>query len=155
MTRCSTLSTLAVASLLLVSITACQRGPAPIKQPSISASSAGKLAMEQYDTNSDGQVAGDELEKAPGLKAALANLDTNGDKAVTADEVSARVNVWQAMQTGMTYIQCRVTLDGQPLVGAQITFEPETFLGDEIKSAIGTTNSVGDAAPSIRPEDRP
>ena len=42
----------------------------------------------------------------------------------------------------------------QPLGGAQVTFEPESFLGDEIKPAIGTTNSVGDAAPSIRPEDR-
>ena len=72
-----------------------------------------------YDTNGDGKVAGDEAEKRPGLKAALANLDTNGDKAVTADEVAARVNAWKAMRTGMTYVQCRVTLDGQPLGGVR------------------------------------
>ena len=155
MARCSMFCTLTYAALLLGTTLSCQRGPAAIKQPSINASSAGKLAMEQYDKNSDGKVAGDELEKAPGLKAALANLDTNGDKAVSAEEVTARVNAWKAMETGTTLVQCRITLDGQPLAGANVTFEPESFLGDEIKPAIGTTTAYGDVMLSIRPEDRP
>src|ERR1700755_12959 len=115
-----------IASTLLTAAS-CQHGPAPVKQPSISASGAGKLAMEQYDTNGDGKVAGDELEKAPSLKAALPRLDSNGDGAVSADEVAARVNAWKDMQTGMTSFSCRVTLDGQPLPGAKVTLEPEAF----------------------------
>jgi hypothetical protein len=100
-------------------------------------------------------VAGDELEKTPSLKAALQNLDKNGDKGVSADEVAERVNAWKDMESGMTSVRCRVTLDGQPLGDAKVTFEPESFLGDEIKAAYGTTNASGDVAPSIPPEDRP
>jgi hypothetical protein len=145
----------AFATSLTVSFAACSRGPAPIGQPYIDASRAGKLAMEEYDKNGDGKVSGDELDHAPGLKEALPRLDTNGDGAVSADEVTARVNAWKEMKTGLTFVQCRVTLDGEPLGGAKVTFEPEAFLGDEIKTAVGTTNIYGDAMPVIRPEDRP
>jgi hypothetical protein len=147
-------------SLLLIAmlsapLASCRYGPSPVKQPAIDATGAGKLAMEMYDKNGDGKVAGDELENAPGLKAALPRLDTNGDGGVSAEEVTARVNAWKEMRTGMTYVQCRVTLNGQPLSGAEVTFEPEPFLGDEIKPAVGTTTMQGDATPVIRPEDRP
>jgi hypothetical protein len=111
--------------------------------------------MDIYDTNGDGTIAGDELKKAPALMAALPRLDTNGDGGVSEDEVEARVNAWKDMQTGMTTVRCHVTLNGQPLVGANVVFEPEPFLGDEIKTARGTTNVYGDAAPTIAPEDRP
>jgi hypothetical protein len=111
--------------------------------------------MEMYDTNGDGKVAGDELEKAPSLKAALPRLDTDGDGGVSAAEVTARVNAWKAMQTGMTSMGCRVMLNGQPLVGAKVTLEPEAFLGDEIKPAFGTTNPVGATSLSIPKDQRP
>jgi hypothetical protein len=155
MSRCSTLCLLTLASLLLIATTSCNRGPAAVKQPSINASSAGKLAMEQYDKNGDGVVSGAELDQAPGLKAALKTLDTNGDGGVSADEVTARVNAWKAMQTGLTYVRCRVTLNGEPLSGATIIFEPEAFLGDEIKPATGIVTPLGDAMPVIKKEDRP
>ncbi len=143
------------AALSCVTLVACNSGPSPAKQPSISPSGAGKLAMEQYDKNGDGVVSGPELVQAPGLKAALKNLDTNGDGGVSADEVAARVNAWIDMKTAMMRVQCRVTLDNEPLAGAQVTFEPEKFLGDDIKAAIGTTNVYGDAVPVIPPEQRP
>jgi hypothetical protein len=133
----------------------CSFGPAAVKPPAIDASSAGSLAMEQYDANGDGVVSGQELEKSPPLKAALARLDTNGDQAVSADEVAARINAWQAMRTGLTSVRCHVTLDGRPLTGADVVFEPEAFLGDEVKTARGKTNQFGDAAPTVPPEDRP
>jgi hypothetical protein len=155
MSRCSKTYPLVVATLLLATTTSCQRGTAFVKQPSISPSGAGKLAMEQYDTNHDGKVAGDELEKAPSLKAALARLDTDGDGGVSADEVAARVNVWKGMEQGMTTVPCHVTLDGQPLVDAKVTLEPETFLGDEMKAAYGTTNQFGATAPVIPKDQRP
>ena len=36
-----------------------------------------------------------------------------------------------------------------------MTFEPESFLGDEIKPASAVTSMYGDAMPMIAPEDRP
>jgi hypothetical protein len=111
--------------------------------------------MEQYDTNGDGKVAGDELEKAPGLKAALPRMDTDGDKAISADEVTARVKVWQGMQTGVTSFAFSVSMDGSPLPEAIVTFEPEPFLGDEIKAATATTNQSGSGRASVPKEQRP
>jgi hypothetical protein len=142
-------------SLVLAAAVSCQRGPAPVKQPYINASQAGKLAMEQYDKDGDGKVAGDELENAPSLKAALKNLDTDGDGAVSADEVTARVNAWKDMKTAMTSVSCRVTLNGQPLGGAKVTLEPEAFLGEAIKAASDTTDVLGSASPTIPKDQRP
>jgi hypothetical protein len=69
--------------------------------------------------------------------------------------VAERVKAWQAMRTGLTSVRCHVTLDGQPLAGADVVFEPESFLGEEIKTARGKTNQYGDAAPTVPPEERP
>lgn len=140
---------------LLAALASCHFGPSAVKQPKIDATRSGKLAMETYDKNGDGKVAGDELQNAPALKAALPRLDTDGDGGVSAEEVTARVNAWKAMQSGMTGVHIHFTLDGQPVVDAKVTLEPEAFLGDEVKTAFGTTNQFGDAAPSIPKEERP
>jgi hypothetical protein len=100
-------------------------------------------------------VAGDELDKAPGLKAALPRLDTNGDGGVSEDEVAARIEAWQQMRTGLMSFAFRVTLDGSPLPGATVTYEPESFLGDEIKPAKSTSNLVGGGGATIAKENRP
>jgi hypothetical protein len=136
-------------------VSGCSSGTITVRQPAINASSAGSQALAMYDKNGDGVVSGEELDHAPALKEALPRLDTNGDKAVSADEIAARVNAWKAMEIGMTSVRCHVTLDGEPLAGATVTFEPEPFLGDEIKTAIGTTNPFGDAAPTIPKDQRP
>jgi hypothetical protein len=142
-------------SLATLSLASCSSGPARVNQPYIDADGAGELAMEQYDTNSDGIVAGDELEKAPGLKAALATMDTNRDKGVSAEEVTARINVWKQMRTGVFSFPFTVTLDGRPLEEAMVTFVPESFLGDEIKPASSQTNFGGGGGATIAKVDRP
>ena len=133
----------------------CDRGPSRVNQPGIDASDAGSAAIVLYDTNGDGRIAGEELQQAPALVAALPRLDTNDDGGVSAEEVGARVSAWQEMRTGLASVRCHVTLDGQPLVGAKVVFDPEPFLGNEIKTAAGTTNQFGDAAPTISAEERP
>ena len=151
-------STVLVAVLVVAApivFTGCSSGPATVRPPAINASHAGSQAIEIYDKNSDGVISGDEFDYAPALKEALPRLDTNGDKGVSADEIAARVNAWKAMKIGMTSFRCHVALNGEPLVGATVTFEPEPFLGDEIKTAIGVTNPFGDAAPTIPKEQRP
>jgi len=126
-----------------------------VRPPSISPSSAGSEAMELYDTNGDGQVAGDELEKAPGLRAALPRLDTDGDGGVTADEVAARVEQWQNAGVGLISFSFTAKLNGSPLSDAVVTFEPETFLGDDVKPARCTTSSAGVGGPTIAKQDLP
>jgi hypothetical protein len=142
-------------ALSVASYNACNFGPKPIPQPSINASRAGSQAMEMYDKDGDGKVAGAELDAAPALKAAIKNLDTDGDGGVSAAEVTARVNAWKEMKTALASAPCKVTLDGEPLGGATVTFDPESFLGDEIKHAIGTTNPYGQTSPSVPAEERP
>jgi hypothetical protein len=136
-------------------LSSCGGGPSPVRPPSISASAAGREAMAQYDTNGDGVVAAAELEKAPGLKAALPRMDTNGDKGVDADEVAARVGQWQEAGIGLMSFGFRVTLNGSPLADALVTFEPEAFLGDDIKPASCTTTSAGIGGATIAEQDRP
>ena len=143
------------ASLLTCSLGACSRGPSRVEPPGIDPASAGSLAIEEYDSDSDGKIAGEELDNAPALRAALPRLDADGDGAVSADEVAARVHAWKEMRTGLASVRCHVTLDGQPLAGALVVFEPESFLGEEIKPASGTSNQFGDAAPSVARADLP
>jgi hypothetical protein len=113
------------------------------------------MALELYDTDGDGKVAGGELEKAPGLKAALPRLDTNKDGGVSADEVAARIEMWQATKIGLTSFLFKATLDGAPLTEATVTFVPETFLGDEIKAGTSTTDFAGVGAATIPKDQRP
>ncbi len=133
----------------------CGGGPSPVRPPSISASAAGREAMEQYDSSGDGMVAGVELETAPGLKAALPQLDANRDKAVDADEVAVRVGQWEEAGIGLMSFGFRVTLDGNPLADALVTFEPEAFLGEDVKPASCTTTSAGVGGATIAEADRP
>jgi hypothetical protein len=127
----------------------CSRTPPRVRPPAIDASAAGRLAIQQYDTDGDGLIKGPELDKAPALKAAIKNLDTNGDGGVSADEIAARVTAWQETEVGTMSLSCKVTYRGQPLQGATVKFIPEKFLGDQIQTATGETNEFGVAVLSV------
>ncbi len=144
----------AMACVVIVVSLGCSGRPARVHAPTINANEAGAAAMEQYDTNKDGKVAGAELQAAPSLMAALGNLDKDGDKAVSAEEVTGRVLAWQESKTGLTPVTCNITFRGQPLAGAKVVFEPEKFLGENIKACEGTTNPRGMASLSIPNSER-
>ncbi len=146
---------LVIVSIALAALTSCNSGPKRITQPYINASAAGAAAMEEYDTNHDGAVAGDELDRAPGLNAARATIDTNGDGQISAEEVANRVRVWQDEDAGLTNLRCVVRMNGRPLEGAEVVFEPEAFLGDGIETAKGTVSAQGSASISIPKAERP
>ncbi len=131
------------------------RGPSRLHPPGISASAAGSGAMEQYDTNSDGKVCAEELDKAPALKAALKNLDKNNDGCVDAGEVTARVEAWQDTRVGRTSFSCTVKRNGKPLADATVDFIPEKYLGDELKACSGKTDKNGVAVLTIPDADPP
>ncbi len=134
-------------ALLVMIVGGCfGRGPGRVRPPSIDAGSAGREAIRQYDANGDGVVKGEELDKAPSLKAALKKLDQNGDGAVDAAEVSARIRQWQDSKVGKMGVSCIVTFNKKPLAGAKVTFEPEKFLGPNMKICVGTTDEHGAAS---------
>ncbi len=133
----------------------CSSGPSRIEPPSISASGSAQQAMKLYDTDGDGFLAETELEAVPGLKAAIATLDTDKDSKVSAEEIAERIRTWQSSQIGVARVLCSVTLNGQPLGDATVTFEPESFLGDQIQPGDGVTDAYGAAYPRIPKDKRP
>lgn len=147
--------TIAVWTVAMTTLAGCGRGPARVKQPTIDPAAAGARALEAYDTDRDGRIAGAEFDAAPALKAALTRLDANQDGGVSADEIAARVKAWKGMVTGLAAIRCHVTLDGKPVANANVTLTPEPFLGDAVRPARGVTNQYGDAAPTVAEEDKP
>ncbi len=114
-----------------------------IQAPGYNPSASAAQAMELYDKDGDGFIAGDELDKAPGIKAAIKNLDQDRDGKVSQQEIADRVDSWAKTGLGMMTLSCEVTLDGGLLDGAQVKFVPEPFLSNVILQAEGETSLVG------------
>jgi hypothetical protein len=130
-------------SLGVLAAGGCSQTPPRVPAPAIDPAAAGQLAIEKYDTDGDGLIRGDELNKAPGLKNALQNLDANQDGGVSAQEIAERVKAWQQTKVGTMSLSCTVTYRGHRLQGATVKFVPEEFLGDEIQTATGQTDEFG------------
>lgn len=131
--------------LLLVS---CSGRPGRVAPPNY-ATHAGNAAIERYDANGDGAIAGEELEATPGLKASLQQVDGDGDGRLTAQEIDARIQSWRDSRVAEMPVSCVVNLDGQPLAGAKVQFEPEPFLGAQVPPAVATTDEGGSASASM------
>ena len=131
------------AILGVCAVAGCSRFPAPPERPDLSPSDAAQKAMGQYDADGDGKLSGEELKKCPALAVALKRIDSDGDGALSADEIAARIKSWAGSGTIMTGGTVVVTLDGKPLAGATVTFEPEPFLGPAFKTCSATTDSGG------------
>jgi hypothetical protein len=143
------------AILLIVFLGGCSGGPSAIPLPSFDADEAAEKAMALYDTNGDGYVAGEELENAAGLKAAMRNLDADKDEKVSAEEIAERVRVWDSSEIGMMMFDSVCLMDGRPLAAAQITFDPDEFLGEVLQAAVDVTDLGGNARARIPKENRP
>ena len=106
---------------------------------------AGQKAVEQY---------GDKLDKVPSLVSAGKALDTNGDGKITAAKINARIQAWLNSKLGRMPLRCKITHGGQPLVGATVVFEPEKFLGPDVKAGEGITDAAGRCSIAV-PPDKP
>jgi hypothetical protein len=145
-----------VITLLLAStLVGCSNKPKRIGLPEIDVEAASTKALEAYDKNADGKIAGDELDSTPALKAALRDLDSDGDRGLSKEEIGQRIQKWLDRKGGLVVLPCRVLWNGQPLAEATIRLVPEEFLGQDIKPAEGVTNELGIANIMLAPEDRP
>ena len=110
----------------------------------VSPADAAQAAIAQYDTNHDGVISGDELDKCPALKAAAKRYSNGGDGKITADSLASQIAKWKGIAS-MSLCVVAVDLDGKPLDGATVTADPETFLGPQFKPATGKTDKTGRA----------
>lgn len=136
---------------MVSSLAGCSGKPARVHPPAY-AINIGDAAMAVYDHNGDGAIDGDELNEVPGLKAAIKQVDLNGDGRITAEEIDARLQSWLATRMGEMAVNCDVSLDGKPLAGAQVLFEPEAFLGPHVHPGSGETDEGGGANISMAAE---
>ncbi len=129
--------------LSVVTAIGCSQGAKRILPPSIDASSAGAEAIVLYDTDHDGKISGNELDKCPALRSAMGPMDKNSDQAITADEIAARIQAWKDARIGRLSVRCTVMRNGRPLPAADVRFVPEKILGENVKPARGKTNTSG------------
>jgi len=140
---------------LITLVSGCGSGAPSVLIPTYDPGFSGEKAMEVYDLDSDGFVAGEELEKAPGLKAALKTIDSNQDGKISEAEVVERIQKLQEMNVGLMLFSSTIVLDNRPLKGATITFEPDVFMGDSIQQAFGTSSITGGTKARIPKDKRP
>jgi hypothetical protein len=137
---------------------ACNRTPTPLVPPKMDASKVAEQAMELFDRDADGSISAEEAAASPPLAYSLRQpklLDKSGDGQISLEEIVERVQAWQTSGAGLAPVRCKVLLDGQPLVGAKVTFEPAEFLPETVKPARGETDELGEARMSLRPADLP
>ena len=133
----------------------CGTGPARVKPVEIHPSRAAAAAIDQYDTNGDDMLSDEELAAVPGMRKWKSLYDTDGDGQVARSEIRERLNLWNRQKLGFRTLRAAVTLDGRPLVGADVRLIPEIYLGPHVKPAAGVTNENGYATLSMAEEDIP
>lgn len=130
--------------------------PPRVYGPPFKPAAVAAKALDLYDTNKDGKINGEELDKTPGLKAALKVMATDREKGVTADQIALRVQKWVDSRIGRVSLSCLVTHNGKPLAGATVKFVPEKFLSDALtETATGVTNQTGMAMLTVPTERGP
>ena len=122
---------------------ACSGGPSVPDRIDVSPRSADFQAFADYDANGDGELDATELEKCPALKVALSRCDKDGDGRLAPGEIADRIRDHQSADATIISGSVEITLDGAPLEGATVTFEPETFMGDMLRPVSATTNADG------------
>ncbi len=131
---------LVLAVSLLVSTVGClgPRRSKRLRAPSFNAAAIASAAMKQYDLNGDGQISGDELDKAPSIKSAFPNLTS-----ITETEIANRVRIWKESRIGLQIASAKFTQDGKPVDGAEVSVASEDFMGGAKIQFSDKTNASG------------
>ena len=127
--------------LSLITLTGAGCGEARLHAPKVSPEEAARIALADYDTNGDGFIDEEEAAHSPGLKAALKHWSKSGK--LSPDEIIERFHRYGESEVAIVGVHCRVLFGGRPLVGAQVTFVPEKFMGPNVKPATGISDDSG------------
>lgn len=123
--------------------------------PEIDPGAASAEALRLYDKDSNGSLSKSEAESVPGILLHWSLYDANGDDSASREEIESRLGTFLSKKVGQTILAIRVVWNGRPLSGAEVKLVPEPYLGDQVKTAWGTTDAGGMAAMDIRDEDLP
>lgn len=109
--------------------------------------------MELWGTNRDGGLDGEELLQCPGLARDIGAIDSDKDGIISRAELLARLAAFEANGTRLKAASFLVTLNGKPLVDAEVRLIPEQFIEDILEPAYGKTNTVGILRPQSETAD--
>ncbi len=112
-------------------------------------------AIATNDKDGDGKLSEAELRSIPGLLKWKQLYDLNSDGFVTQDEISQRLKKWQADKVGFRALSANVKLDGRPMPNVHVVLTPESYFGEALKVASGTTNERGYASLMVAADDMP
>lgn len=146
--RCATLLLVLVSIALLAG---CSGAPARVVPPTIP-SDAAQAAVARFDKNGNQAIDGAELDQVPSIKSAIRRIDRNHDNQVNAAEIESRIQSWRDSKVGLMQASLTLTMDGQPLSGADVRLVPEEFLGSAVQPAAAQTDNSGRAALKISDE---
>ncbi len=137
-----------------------QRTPEPITYglAGMDVEAVAAEAMKLYDKDTDGKIAGAELDASPALKASVKWLDQNADGALDQKEIMRQMKAWCAAKVGLCTPMMMITLDGKPVKSGKVTLTPEPFLGKHFHPAEGAITD-GMCVPScdvkVNPDELP
>lgn len=118
-------------------------GPREAPVPKYDPDAITQAVLAEFDKNRDNVLDATELRACPALYGAMTAIDTNGDRRLSADEIRKRIEAYAAVPTGSIPVTCIFRMEGRPLVGATVTFDPEPCMGSALKPAVGTTDEQG------------
>jgi hypothetical protein len=130
-------------------------GRGSVKPVDVDSGDASARAIELYDSSHDGALDDAELAQAPALLKYKALYDADKNGKIEEAEIAQRLDLWQEQGLGFRQLNAVVTLDGRPLAGALVEFEPEPYLAPAVKPARGETGPDGIASISVDAADRP
>ena len=133
----------------------CSSGASRVYPVKIDPSSASSAAIELYDKDGDGLIAGNELNAVPGIKKYLDHYDRDGDGKVSRGEIAERLEDWASQKLALQGAMFVVLVDGRPLGEATVTLVPEGYLGPNVHPASGITTQNGFTSVSHEPEHLP
>lgn len=145
---------LAICALVTAGV-GCSGGPPALRPPALDPESAAEEAIALYDKDGDAALSTSELQSCPGLWVALKAYDQDNDNKISLAEIENRLQLFVDRETALTGLVATVTLDKQALVGAEVKFIPEPYLGKGIKPARATTQKRGAGMLAIDPADLP
>ncbi|MEM8680687.1 MAG: hypothetical protein AAGF97_15165, partial [Planctomycetota bacterium] len=77
------------------------------------------------------------------------------DGEVSKAELDQRFEAWADLKSALNAVRAQVLLNGKPLAGATVNFEPAFQFEGQIKPASGVTDDFGVAVIAIADEDLP
>jgi hypothetical protein len=125
----------------LLVLAGCSQAPGRVAVPDYDPAAIATGVLTEFDQNQDGQLRGAEIQKLQ----MLMRHDTNQDKSLSGEELQAIVQKWIDDRAGRCDLSSRVTFDGRPLVGADVSYQPLSAFGELLPSGTGTTDQTGAA----------